>query len=206
MLIDNHIELTDKEYSKLCWKDQEAIGKGNWGSCFNFADLSKFPNMKILDLSKAPGIITMYARQELGINKGRWDKLLKPGLFKARRFPNLEVIKLPSGDITRDSILQAKPKKFKSEREYQEYENNTRQQQGGLELPSLGDSISTIKDLVWSKPLPRILLKTFGYGIGVPMYWGMMTAMGPFGLLMGALGVGALAHQEVKHYKETGSL
>jgi hypothetical protein len=127
-------------------------------------------------------------------------------LFKNKQFVVLEIIKLPEGDVTREtSSLWSK---FKSTEAYAEATQNQR----AVVLAGQGSKIDieagiqTFKSAVWSKPLPRTLIKTFGYGVGVPMYWGMMTALGPFGLVMGALGIGAMAHQEYKHYRETGGL
>ena len=203
--INNRVPTDSNALSMFCPKDAEAIRKGNLASCFSYKDLYSFPNLSVIDLSDADSATILDARRELGIDKGKWGNLLR----RKAKLPSLELIKLPEGDVTREN--SSFWNKFKSEKAYQEASNEAvriRNSKAGRQSSDLniGEKVGTIKDMVWSKPVPRMLVKTFGYGIGVPMYWGAMMALGPFGMLMGALGVGALAHHEIKNFKKNGGL
>jgi hypothetical protein len=164
--------------------------------------------LRILDLSQAPNR-KMDVICELGINRGNWATLFR----RRSKFPMLQEIRLPDpeGTITREN----RGRVFNSNSEYQKFTNETQtvEQHNQQALASMGqdvkDSVSkgfeTFKSVVWSKPLPRTLIKTFGYAVGVPAYWGIMTALGPVGVVMGALGIGAMAHHEYKQFKSAGS-
>lgn len=208
------LRLTNAQLSHFCKRDAQAIIDGRYASCFDFADMQKFPNLVILDLQDAPvEVITTVAR-DLGVDKGRWGKL-----FKRRILPNLQAIRLPEGTVTREN--SGVWGKFKSNAEYTNLVNAARNKtdsfagnqsatnpntmrEAARSAPAY-NPLPTIKDAVWGKPLPKILVKTFGYGMGVPVYWGLMTALGPFGMVMGALGIGAMAKMEYNKLKENKS-
>lgn len=215
--IANHIELTSEEAMKIPQSFRAEITSGKWGCIYNFKRLHLFKNLHILHLEYAPAR-KIDALRDLGINKGKWTNLFK----RKSKFPMLQEIRLPEpeGVITRDS----KPSIFKSNREYEEFtarnnfqapavRNNSQsidehnrqalQNMGANAMNSLSRGLETFKTAIWSKPLPRTLIKTFGYGAGIPMYWGLMTALGPVGVVMGALGIGAMAHYEYKQFKSS---
>lgn len=199
--IANTLNLEESVIARLCPNDRRAIQDGKWGSLFGFGSCYQMPNLVEIDLVNAPKEIINNARREFRISKGHWGNLFR----RKSKLPALEIVKLPEGDVTKES--SSIWNKFKSDKDYDNaVEQATQTSDVGANMSDIVNKIGTVKDLVWSKPLPRMFVKTFGYGVGVPAYWGLMTALGPFGVLMGALGVGALAHYEVKHYKETGGL
>lgn len=198
LMIHKQIDIPN---NNLCDRDINDLNQGHWGSCFDFADLHNFRYLSELDLSGAQMPILVSARRELRVVKGKWKKLFK-------QFPMLESIKLPDTVITRGGNGLAGI--FRSEREYdKQLSNAVAQRDGGTQGgggAAVLDTMRGIKDVLWSKPVPRTIIKTLGYGIGVPAYLGMMAALSPFAMVLGAIGIGALAHHEVKSYKEKGHL
>lgn len=209
--INNMIELTPEQLAKVPNAYVNQVKAGNWGCMFDYSRISQFTNLIELDLSRAQNSL-FDAMKDLRIAKGNWGKLFK-------KMPSLMQIDLPEGIVNRENYTAWG--KFKSLSHYVTASKEAQAKR--IPMSEMGSrnaippapkqkidiegGINTFKNSVlWQNPVPRAMIKTFGYGVGVPLYWGMMTALGPFGLVMGAIGVGALAHREIKHYKETGSL
>lgn len=211
-VIGNYVKLNDGDAAKLPDIYRGQLENGKWGCVFDFSKLHRFTNLQVLDISQAP-VRKMDIVKELGINRGKWTQLFK----RKSKFPYLQEVRLPppEGTITRNAgIAQV----FKSNAEYERFSNehyannNARRGQtidehNAVALRGIGSNlIETFKDKLWSKPIPKLLTKTFGYGVGVPLYWGLMTALGPFAMVMGALGIGAMAHYEYKQFKSKGGI
>ena len=175
------------------------VQSGHWGCVIEFKTiLNTFYNLTCLDLSNAPNR-KWDAMKELGVSRGNWGKMLK-------KYTNLQMIKLPEGDLTRDN--QSVWGKFKSALDYANHSENVvakkenRAPKPKASMADVESGISTFKNLVWSRPLPRTLIKTVGYGAAWPIYWGLMSALGPFALVAGAVGVGVMGIREVKGLKQ----
>lgn len=216
-VIGNYMQLSEGDAAKLPDIYRSQLENGKWGCVMDFGKLHRFTNLQVLDISRAP-VRKMDIVVELGIDKGKWTQLFK----RKSKFPNLMEIRLPSpeGIITRNAgVAQT----FKSNAEYERFSNeyyaensmasapvNRSQainEHNAVALQSMGSGlIETFKNKLWSKPIPRLLTKTLGYGAGIPLYWGLMTALGPFAMVMGALGIGAMAHYEYKNFKDKGSI
>ena len=209
--INNMIELTPEQLAKVPNAYVNQVKAGNWGCMFDYSKIHKFTNLIELDLSRANNSL-FDAMKDLRIAKGNWGKLFKS-------MPSLMQIDLPEGVMNRENYTAWG--KFKNMAHYVTASKEAQAKR--IPMSEMGSrnaippapkqkidiegGVNTFKNSVlWQNPVPRTLIKTFGYGVGVPMYWGLMTALGPFGLVMGAVGIGALAHHEIKHYKETGSL
>lgn len=209
--ISNMINLSTDQLAKVPGAYVNQVKAGNWGCMFDYSRIYELYGLVELDLSKAPNAM-FDAMKDLHISKGNWGKLFK-------KMSNLACVHLPEGTATRENYSAWG--KFKSMSHYVSASREAQTHQ--MAIPDMQHTsiinkppkqkidieggINTFKNSVlWQNPVPRTLIKTFGYGVGVPMYWGLMTALGPIGVVMGAVGVGALAHHEIKHYKDTGSL
>lgn len=197
--MNNQMTLDSEQAQRIPPIYRDEIRAGHWGCVVDFKTiLNTFYNLTCLDLSNAPNR-KWDAMKELGVTKGNWGKVLK-------KYNNLQMIKLPEGDLTRAN--QSVWGQFKSVLDYANHsENAVAQKENRAPRPktSMADvesGISTFKNLVWKKPLPRTLIKTIGYGAAWPVYWGLMSALGPFALVAGAVGVGVLGIREVKGLKQ----
>ena len=66
----------------------------------------------------------------------------------------------------------------------------------GVQLPSL--NIKTKLKQLYDYPIVKVVSKVFGYGVGVPFGFTLLSMMHPFALVCGALGVGVLGVMEYK--------
>ena len=160
---------------------QASIKNKAWGDLFDCRRLYIFKNLRTIDIA---GNRSKSAGKEMGLGD-RWDLLLTKR-NKRKHFPVLEHVVINGRDLS---------------------EVNTEDTEKGTMFNDIADTyksklnIGTIADKVWHKGPLKTCCKALGYGVGLKVFWGVATLMGPVGWLAAGLGTAAVAMKEFDQYK-----
>lgn len=77
-----------------------------------------------------------------------------------------------------------------------------KQYSSGIKDKLRGDGVKGVAGKLWEKPIFRVATKVFGYGVGVPLGFTALGAVGAFATVCGALGIGVLGMLEYKNVKK----
>lgn len=154
-----------------------------WGDLFDCRRLYAFPNLRTINIA---GSRSKSAGREMGVDDD-WEYLLS-NRTKRKYFPVLEHVIINGQEVTLDDEVPSVRK--------------TRNMFNGLADNYKGKlNIGTVADKVWHKGPLKTCCKALGYGVGLKVFWGVASLLGPIGWLAAGLGTAAVAMNEFDKYK-----
>lgn len=158
---------------------RNSIANGVWGDFFDFRRLYQYKNLRTLDLS---GDRVTTAGKEMGLDD-KWHLLVTPR-NKRKYFPMLEHLIINGEEITTDT-----PRSLGSRLSEIALDCKENAGFGGLATK------------IWQKSPIKTCCKALGYGVGLKVFWGVASLLGPVGLIAAGLGTAAVALKEYDNYK-----
>lgn len=173
-------ELSDAYMSVLPFDIQSKIRRGYWVELFNFADLKRFSNLRLLSIDSI-SVAEYKARNELRLGNKSWLSL-------KRKFRSLSTIIIGGSEIIDEVSEQAyerdKHSKFR-------IGSAIRRGTGFIGQMVDPDSNSRSSRIWQSKGVTRVK-KVLGAGVGTAVVWGAVSLFGLWGIIGSALAISSI--------------
>lgn len=173
-------ELSDAYMSVLPFDIQSKIKRGYWVELFNFADLKRFSNLRLLSIDNI-SLAEYKARNELRLGNKSWLSL-------KRKFRSLNTIIIGGSEITDEVSEQTYEKDKRSK-----FRIGSAIRRGTGFIGQMVDPDSNSRSSrIWQSNGVTRVKKILGAGIGTAAVWGAVSLFGLWGIIGSALAISSI--------------